>query len=307
MMLPIYFALINVLSANIIVQESNDLASIVKNLLGILKKQEKDIEDVKRTNNILFTKVTALENEIDRIKKVCCSKPKPKPKPTPGPKPKPTGKSKTSPAPSCKWLTENYHNLKSGLYWLALKSPTQVFCDLDEINDGGGWLKVGRAHYAVDRDHKEEYKKSLSDDLLKLNTVQRNNFLLTGEGLRELQSIIHFTQIRLYCYKPSVGSTVHIFTRDDSLGRSVVNFLTGISDSRPRSCGSYQRFSDDDSEIAKSCHDWDQEKWDGGILRNDRMHRPMFIGYEYHFDVADFCDDCYPGSTPIGTWEFYVR
>ena len=39
--------------------------------------------------------------------------------------------------------------------------------------------------------------------------------------MRDLQSLIHFTRVRFYCWKPSHGRTVDIHTRNNTQGKQV--------------------------------------------------------------------------------------
>lgn len=155
----------------------------------------------------------------------------------------------------------------------------------------------------------------LSDDLLSLNRTTTNFFTLSTRGLAELRRLINFTQIRVYCRKPSIQRIVHIATSLSPAGQAVVDYMTGQTDKRPASCNSYTVLSEDTSTISRKCGSWFEGAWgakqDGSIF-NARLYEttayifgtlhilPGYRGSRYE------CDD-YQTPSKTGIWMYFVR
>jgi len=225
------------------------------------------------------------------------------------------GKSKESPASSCKWLRENSRNVQSGLFWISLKIPTMVYCDMDMENDGGGWTMIGQAEARTDLEGEQiDSREILSNNIEELSNVTTKRYLLGEKGLRRLQRYTNFTQIRFYCHKPWHGRTLHIVTSKNDLGKGVVNLMAGRSDDEPKSCNSYVRMNDDSSNIGAHCESWFKQTWYGWAYENRMYAYPMTIYKRYHLNLngkRQECDDYThthkPGFNKIGRWAFYVR
>lgn len=265
-----------VLLAGFIVGElSNDLSGVIK---GLIKK-------------------------VDSLEKCCSIK---KIMPTAA------GKTKLSPANSCRWLRENSESIRSGMYWISLDVPTQVYCDMDTKYDGGGWTLIGRVNVRkVDRDRDIDIEKELlSNALSDLSFTRVKHLLLGSTGLRQLQRYTNFTQIRFFCRKANHGRTLHIYTQENALGKSVVDLMTEKQLRRPQSCGSYVRFDDDTSYIGDTCNAWYDNSWMLGPKDTKMYIRPIAILDKHQFNVRQMeCDDVfnYVSWGTAGEWGFYVR
>lgn len=263
-----------VLLAGFIVGEvSNDLSGVIK---GLIKK-------------------------VDSLEKCCSTK---KIMPTAA------GKTKLSPAKSCRWLRENSETIRSGMYWISLDVPTQVYCDMDTKYDGGGWTLIGRVNIRdgdIDSGFFDIFKELLSNALSDLSFTRVKNLLLGSTGLRQLQRYTNFTQIRFYCRKAH-GRTLHIYTQENALGKCVVDLMTEKQLRTPQSCGSYGRFDDDTSYIGDTCNAWCDNSWMLGPKDTKMYDRPIAILYKHHFDVQQMeCDDVFNWREYAGEWGFYVR
>jgi len=234
---------------------------------------------------------------------------------TPPPTPATPG-TKKNPGASCKALKENNKHLKSGMYWISLGNSTEVFCDME--TGRGGWTMVGHAVVEKESESKEvEYRKILSDDLTKLGEVTQKRFLLGAYGLYSLYNFTSFEQIRFFCHKPWHGRTVHIRTKNNTIGKDVVDFMLERSITKPVSCDSYERFADDDSALGKNCAMWHQKHWYGVGARGkggSMYDTPMVIDWQHYFSLFPGrieCDDYVKNDkaifSSIGKWAFYVR
>ena len=132
----------------------------------------------------------------------------------------------------------------------------------------------------------------------RLHEVTNNNFMLHFNALKKLFNLIHFRQIRWYCYTSDHERTVHIQTKDTELGRQVTEYMVHVGQgvSKPASCGSFEQVGNDDSRAAQNCDKW-------GYDRQGQL--PLGYG-DYCFDVGYRCDqgDVTKGE---GQWAVYVR
>ena len=155
--------------------------------------------------------------------------------------------------------------------------------------------------------------------------------LLTQTAMKELRTLLNFTQLRFHCKKQNPGRTFHIATFKNSLGEAVVQYFSGQTDVLPYACGSFYKMNDDDSKLAKKCQKWgknngkyDVGKWghemDVLLLGSDQketrlFNHPIFVFQKEHwlvgFKKRFECDD---GDKGHGTtvlkgdfWEIFVR
>ena len=75
-------------------------------------------------------------------------------------------------------------------------------------------------------------------------------------GLLELKQLIKFTQLRYFCYQKSTGRIFHIMTKRNVAGKTAVRYLIENAQTRPPSCGSFERLPDDNSILAAHCNNW---------------------------------------------------
>ena len=68
--------------------------------------------------------------------------------------------------------------------------------------------------------------------------------------MKELRTLINFTQLRFHCKKQKPGRTFHINTFKNSSGEAVVQYFSGQTDVLPYACGSFYKMNDDNSELA---------------------------------------------------------
>ena len=107
-----------------------------------------------------------------------------------------------------------------------------------------------------------------------------NHQFLLRHGFSKLKTDMGFTQIRFYCFKKKPGSVFHITTSKNIKGTAVVDFFT-VSDTMPEACGSFTRFSDDNSTLASICDEWGHpsyNRWGHRSYRTDErlFKRPLF-------------------------------
>ncbi|XP_057308781.1 uncharacterized protein LOC130647075 isoform X1 [Hydractinia symbiolongicarpus] len=206
-----------------------------------------------------------------------------------------------------------YRNILLKLHFSRLyykKHLTKVFtyCLL------GGWTRIGKAVQDGSLPDKSFIGSEISGGIASLRKT--NQFLLTPSGFKELRDIISFTQLRVYCHKPSHGRTIHIVTVNNYRGYDVLDYLSGLTDTQPASCGSYIRVNNDKSILASTCGMWGETGlW--GSLDSDQLIRLydhfFYISYKAHINLKGGgrleCDDFYgyPGFSTTGVWQFFVR
>ena len=147
--------------------------------------------------------------------------------------------------------------------------------------------------------------------------------------MRELRTLINFTQLRFHCKKQNPGRTFHIATVKNSSGEAVVQYFSGQTAVLPYACGSFYSMSDDNSYLANKCNDWGRDngqnlvgKWGFEMTRTlgrDQNETRLFnhaifvggkehwvIGYKNRFE----CDDNNIEGTTVQRgdfWEIFVR
>ena len=153
--------------------------------------------------------------------------------------------------------------------------------------------------------------------------------LLTKTAMKELRTLINFTQLRFHCKKQNPGRTFHISTVKNSLSEAVVQYFCGQIDVFPDACGCFFKMNDDNSELAKKCQGWGKDnghykigKWGhemDGTLGSDQnetrlFNHPIFVENEEHWLVGHKnrfeCDDDNRGGTTVlrgDFWEIFVR
>ncbi len=97
------------------------------------------------------------------------------------------------------------------------------------------------------------------------------NYMIEPSALKNSALVGKDAQMRFHCSlaNSSPKKTIHLVTTNDSLGKAVVNWLTGRSVVQPVACNSYRRLHDDVSYLSQHCSDWDQAKGKWGISQHD--------------------------------------
>ena len=159
--------------------------------------------------------------------------------------------------------------------------------------------------------------------------IEKNQTPVTQTAMKELRSLINFTQLRFHCKKQNPGRTFHIATVKNSSGEAVVQYFSGQTDVLPIACGSFYKMNTDDSELATKCKKWGKDKgkynvgkWGhevAGALGRDQNEARLFnhatfvkdrrywlVGFMGRFE----CDDYDKGGTTVSSgdfWEIFVR
>ena len=159
--------------------------------------------------------------------------------------------------------------------------------------------------------------------------IEKNQTFVTQTAMKELRSLINFTQLRFHCKKQGRGRTFHIATVKNSSGEAVVQYFSGQTNVLPYACGSFYKMNTDDSELANKCQRWGKDKgkynvgkWGHeveGALGRDQNETRLFnhaifvkegqhwmIGFAQRFECDD---DDRPGTTVLrgDFWEIFVR
>ena len=135
-----------------------------------------------------------------------------------------------------------------------------------------------------------------------LHKAAEGKFILESQSFAVLRDYTQYSEIRLFCYKPSHGRTVDIaITLDDQ----IYNFIQGVA-STFNYCGkSYRKLEDDNSLLSNTpCNEiishW-EHLWAGieGAI--------MFKGNQYHILIKNSRMECDDFMTSPGQWTYYVR
>ena len=187
----------------------------------------------------------------------------------------------------------------------------------------GGWLLVSRLNITNSTPPSQlPWKTSYRG-------VANNQMLLTQTAMKELRTLINFTQLRFHCKKQNPGRTFHIATVKNSSGEAVVQYFSGQTDVLAVACGSFYKMNDDNSELANKCQGWGKDNGDYKIgkwghetdsaLGSDQnetrlFNHPIFVENEEHWLVGHQnrfeCDDDNRGGTTVlrgDFWEIFVR
>ena len=159
--------------------------------------------------------------------------------------------------------------------------------------------------------------------------IEKNQTFVTQTAMKELRSLINFTQLRFHCKKQGRGRTFHIATVKNSSGEAVVQYFSGQTDVLPIACGSFYEMSDDNSELTQKCQSWGKDdgaykvnKWghemDSTLGKDQNETRlfdhAVFVQGQVHWMIGFFnrfeCDDYDIIGTTVKRgdfWEIFVR
>ena len=141
---------------------------------------------------------------------------------------------------------------------------------------------------------------------------------ITTSAMTQLRARLKFIQMRFHCSKEQ-GRTFHVITAANSTGEAVVQYFSGQSDTLPASCGSFITMEDDNSELAKKCSKWGNDrshyvgKW--GHYNKQREFRmydhTAFIANLHHWIIFDRRGKCDEGADEAFSkgdfWKIFVR
>ena len=180
----------------------------------------------------------------------------------------------------------------------------------------GGWLLVSN----VVVDDPSSRQLSIESSYREISNCHDNKTLfITKDAMKELRTHLSFTQLRFHCSKQK-GRTIHVTTAANSSGEAVVQYFSGQTDSRPLSCGSFNRMEDDNSRATASCHQWKDMKWGSVKVVQERLNdHPLYLPGATHWylpngDQRWECDDFKKNSrteffslSSDDFWKVFVR
>ena len=115
------------------------------------------------------------------------------------------------------------------------------------------------------------------------------------------------------------GRTFHVTTAANSSGEAVVQYLSGQTNDKPDSCGSFVRMEDDNSKLAEMCDQWKGGKGEGAPLgkwgEDSLYDHTVFVHFSGHWllQTGRFeCDDFNRVETFVQLssgdfWKVFVR
>ena len=177
----------------------------------------------------------------------------------------------------------------------------------------GGWLLIFNL---VIGNHSPP-PLSLETSYRRIDSYNNNSMALSTSALNELRTHLSFIQLRFHCRKTQ-GNTFHVITTSNSSGEAVIQYFTGQTDTKPASCGSYRKLSDDNSDLAQRCAEWGRDngqlnvsKWGNDGMRELYDH-PAFIYRAHHWVTSRDrsrweCDDFAIDPSPGDFWKIFVR
>ena len=151
----------------------------------------------------------------------------------------------------------------------------------------------------------------MSTSFQDLHKSAAENYLLSGDVLNSLRSIIGFSEIRVYCTKPYHGRINHAkFSTATTAEEALFNYARGSSSAPENLCNALQYMPDDNS-ITKlePCSSLKPST----VPTNRRLYD--FIWYAKMITYVTVmspnrmdCDDFYENDNKrFGTWLFHVR
>ena len=120
----------------------------------------------------------------------------------------------------------------------------------------GGWLLVSNVVIGGS----STFQLSLGTSYRGISSYDNNKTFLTANAMLELRTHLSFTQMRFHCSKQQ-RRTFHVTTVANSSGEAVVQYLSGQTNVQPDACGSFVKMDDDDSLMARRCHEWGVDGW----------------------------------------------
>uniref|UniRef100_A0A7M5V0Y4 Uncharacterized protein n=2 Tax=Clytia hemisphaerica TaxID=252671 RepID=A0A7M5V0Y4_9CNID len=167
----------------------------------------------------------------------------------------------------------------------------------------GGWLAVGNVRL-TSANQVAGMLTSINTgyQISKLNQIQNGKFMLSNSDIGTLFKNGGYTEVRVKCFKPYHGRTLHVKFSGNVVYKWLVN--------RERTlgvCGSAQFFGNDNSKTSKhDCNDI----YIGWTRHTSSMDFLVVGKYHIHFKDDRFeCDDHHVDNNynNLGNWLFYVR
>ena len=181
-----------------------------------------------------------------------------------------------------------------------------------EILFSGGWTQV--LHITSDTNDVNKLKQ-----IEKVSTLTgfnaSGNYGMKTAALADLRKITRFQQLRFRCktqiHHPRL---LNIKTLLNALGTAVVESFCSATSDYPASCGSYQVYGDNNSNLGQDCSAWKDGEWHPLDNNEKLFSHPMWADSRTHWNLLTKakrfeCDDPQISAT-IRTgdfWEVYAR
>ena len=176
----------------------------------------------------------------------------------------------------------------------------------------GGWLRVGRI--VTTAPSIASYSGGLSVMSTSFQDLYKSaaeNYLLSGDALNNLRSIIGFSEVRVYCTKPYHGRINHAkFSTASTAEEALFNYAIKSSSIPVDLCNALQYMPDDNSVTkVQPC----SSLRPSSTSNNQRLYNFIwYVSGKTHITVMSpsrmDCDDYNDaGYNNFGTWLFHVR
>ena len=151
----------------------------------------------------------------------------------------------------------------------------------------------------------------------------KENIFLSVTALKELWSMIKFSQIRWKCFKNFHGRTIDIATSTTDNGKNVFNYFLGDTDTQPSvTQDSFVKLPEDTSSMSVTpTAEWGEfnalGKWGHpSVAKENRLiDHPFFKRLFYHWNLGIGlaaanrweCDDYLTAVSTNDYWQLFVR
>ena len=170
----------------------------------------------------------------------------------------------------------------------------------------GGWMQI------ADYSNNDNSSTISYGDLDHLHQVQSKSFALHNRYLPDIHESYPITEIRFYCYKPSIGTTISVVTNKNEYGFRMRDLSLGL---KTKTRGyvtvdphkAIRTLPDDTSNFPQTINSIggppnQQQLYYDSVYKYDDKY--ITLGWAGRFECFDFHET---NSDRKGHWKYYVR